>query len=930
MSFTDILYTILIGPLQLFFEVIYTIAHRFIGHPGLAIIVLSLIMNFLVLPLYKRADAMQKEARDIENKLQDGVAHIKKTFSGDERMMILQTYYRQNNYRPISALNGSISLLLQIPFFMAAYNFLSNLEVLKGVSLGPIVDLSVPDALITVGGNPVNVLPFLMTLINIISCAIFTKGFPLKTKIQLYGMAAFFLVFLYTSPSGLVFYWTLNNLFSLVKTLFYKLKNPKKVLNILFFVIGVLILYFGIFVYDAPNLKRKFFVCGLGLVLLVPFIKSLLEGRIRFKKSKILLQNDKRLFILGCIFVTILVGVLIPSNLIAASPEEFIDPYYFYNPMQYIGRTFCIAVGAFLIWMGVFYWLANMHWKAVFDKIVWILCGIMFVNYMFFGTNLGIISATLQYENSMDFELLEIIKNIVVLVLVFVIMWFVLHKGKKQLVGIVLTAILAITGMSGMNIGKVYGSVSEVMAKEIEQEKPYFNLSKKGKNVIVLMLDRAMGQAVPYIFNEKPELKEQFDGFTYYSNVISFGTHTNLAAPALFGGYEYTPVEMNKRDNELLVDKHNEALKVMPVLFQENGYDVTVCDPPYVNYSWIPELSIYDEYPNINAYVTEGKYADAYYLKSKKVEIEDTRRNFFCYSLMKTMPLIVQEVLYNKGNYNMPTKDLTEPVYSQQTTLTNTTAEGIKSTFMKAYNVLCHLPEMTQIKAEAVDTFLFMANDATHEQTLLQEPMYEPSMKVDNTQYYTGENLNRFTIDGKTLLMETDLDIKHYEVNMAAMIQLGKWFDYMRENDVYDNTRIIVVADHGAIVVSRQDGIGDTIEEQGDGKQAGGFFPLLLVKDFYSKGFSTSDTFMTNADVPVLATEGIIKNPTNPFTNKSITSEEKEKVQYLPTSSIWSVEENNGYTFLPSRWFTIKEDIWKEENWGIIDKEVILPEEVVE
>lgn len=67
-----------------------------------------------------------------------------------------------------------------------------------------------------------------MTLINVISSAIYLKGFPLKTKIQLYGMALFFLVFLYTSPSGLVFYWTLNNLFSLGKTLFYKIKKPSK------------------------------------------------------------------------------------------------------------------------------------------------------------------------------------------------------------------------------------------------------------------------------------------------------------------------------------------------------------------------------------------------------------------------------------------------------------------------------------------------------------------------------------------------------------------------------------------------------------------------------------------------------------------------------------------------------------------------------
>ncbi|MBQ8165902.1 MAG: YidC/Oxa1 family membrane protein insertase, partial [Lachnospiraceae bacterium] len=163
MSLFDIIYTILIGPLQLIFEVIYAVANRFIGHPGLAIIVLSLIMNFLVLPLYRRADAMQEEARDMDLKLSKGVKHIKKSFSGDERMMILQAYYRQNNYKPTDALNGSVSLLLEIPFFMAAYQFLSHLNILNGVSLGPITDLGAQDGLIHIGGLDINLLPILMT-----------------------------------------------------------------------------------------------------------------------------------------------------------------------------------------------------------------------------------------------------------------------------------------------------------------------------------------------------------------------------------------------------------------------------------------------------------------------------------------------------------------------------------------------------------------------------------------------------------------------------------------------------------------------------------------------------------------------------------------------------------------------------------------------
>lgn len=183
MSFAEILDTLLLKPLELIFEVIYTVANRQINDPGLSIIILSLVINILVLPLYKRADAMQEEQRNMEIRLHKGVAHIKKTFQGDERMMMLQTYYRQNNYKPAYVLRGATSLFLQIPFFIAAYRFLSGLQLLNGVAFGAISDLAKPDRMISVAGISVNVLPILMTAINLFSCVIFTKGSPLKSKL---------------------------------------------------------------------------------------------------------------------------------------------------------------------------------------------------------------------------------------------------------------------------------------------------------------------------------------------------------------------------------------------------------------------------------------------------------------------------------------------------------------------------------------------------------------------------------------------------------------------------------------------------------------------------------------------------------------------------------------------------------------------------
>lgn len=919
MSFFTIIETILLGPLKLLFEIIFQLANRFVNHPGLSIIFLSLIMNILVLPLYKRADAMQEEARDMDAKLHDGVAHIKKVFSGDEKMMILQTYYRQNHYKPTSALNGSVSLLLEIPFFMAAYQFLSHLEVLNGVSLGPISNLGAPDGMLVIGGIAINLLPIIMTSVNVISSALYLKGFPLKTKIQLYGMALFFLVFLYESPAGLVFYWTLNNVFSLVKTIFYKLKNPRKVLGVLTSMVGLASLVFGAFIYDTDSLKRRVFLVGIGLLLQLPVLIPILKSKVQFKFKKENVQPNKKLFILGSLFLTLLVGVLIPSTFIAASPQEYVDITYFHNPLWYIVSSLCMAAGTFMVWMRVFYWLANPKGKVVFDKLVWVLCGLMLVNYMFFGTNLGIISSSLQYENGLFFTRKEQLLNLAILVIIALVMYVCVTKWRRVAAPILLTAVIAFGAMSTVNIVTIKRSVDDI-AVEQTSEKPNFQLSKTGKNVVVLMLDRAMGAYIPYLFNEKPELEEQFAGFTYYSNTISFGGFTNFGTPALLGGYEYTPVEMNKRSEESLVSKHNEALKVMPVLFAENGYDVTVCDPVYANYEWIPDLSVFDEYPEIDSFITKGEFSEP---AQKEQAIQKNHRNFFCFSIMKSMPLCVQPTIYSRGTYNQ-TSLSGSANYSTQTIEGTSVAEGMSKSFMDSYNVLANMSNITHVTEDETNTFLFMSNDMTHEPMLLKEPEYVPAEYVNNTQY-DKENTERFTVNGNTIDMSEQQQVIHYQANMAAMIQLGNWFDYLRENDVYDNTKIIIVADHGQSLCHLDKLIlGSETEKY---KNVEFYYPLLLVKDFESKEFTVSDEFMTNADVPTLATKDLIENPINPFTGKQINNNEKAAHdQYIIVSYDWNVTKNNGNTFSPSMWASVKEDLWDEDNWSFFDENIVLDE----
>ena len=915
MTFLSILETLFLGPLKLVFEVIFMVANDFVKHPGLSIIILSLAMNILVLPLYRRADAMQEAARDIEAKISKGAAHIKKAFSGDERMMILQTYYRQNNYKPTSALNGSVSLLLEVPFFMAAYQFLSHAEILNGVSLWFIKDLGKPDALFSIGGFDINVLPILMTLVNVISSAIYLKGFPLKTKIQLYAMAGFFLVFLYTSPSGLVFYWTLNNLFSLVKTIFYKLKNPKKVLNILTAVIGVVFIALGAGLYNADSFKKRVLLILLGLACELPLLISLIAPRLPARTAKAEVKPNRWHFLLGALLLTVLTGVLIPSAYIAAEPQEYISLSYFHHPLNYVLMSSLLAAGTFLIWMSVFYWLASPKGKVLFERITWVLGIVMLVNYMFFDVDLGYISSELKYDNAMVIGATSQIINVLVIAAVAAAVYFLAVKFPRILAVMILTVAVALGGMSALNCNTISNAITEQTEGSYKQGDIAFNLSQDGKNVVVLMVDRSVSGMLPYIFNEKPELQEKFDGFTYYSNTLAYSPATRFSTPALFGGYEYTPVEMNKRDDVKLVDKHNEALKMMPTLFQQNGFTSSVGNAPFANYQWTPDTSVFDD-TDINAFTTAVMFSND--VESQKQVIQNNYRNFFCFSIMKSMPLSIQPAIYNNGQYRRMSNG-NEKTGVQVVTDT-AHATGVNWRTNSNYEMLTGMSEMTGITNDDTNTFLTMTLDVTHAPGLLQTPDYVPSDTVDNAAYDAAHK-DRFTLaDGTTLNLTTVEQMEHYHVNMLAMIQLGNWFDYLREQGVYDNTRIILVSDH-SWGMKLWDDTTDTKLEQIESYNA-----LLMVKDFGAEGFSTNDEFMTIADVPTLATQSLIDNPTNPFTENPINSDEKTAHEQMVLMS-WDDFDTSGTTFHPWYWGAVQDDVRDRNDWSFAaDEKVILKE----
>ena len=421
-------------------------------------------------------------------------------------------------------------------------------------------------------------------------------------------------------------------------------------------------------------------------------------------------------------------------------------------------------------------------------------------------------------------------------------------------------------------------------------------------------MDRALGPVVPFLFDEKPELMDEFDGFTYYPNTVSFAEFTNTGIPPVYGGYEYTPENMNARADEWLEDKHNEALKVLPVLFLNNDYDVTVIDPAYAGFNWIPDLSIYDDYPGINAFRLEGKFKNQY-PNDYFPEEESLKRNFFVHAFMKIFPLNWQELLYDSGNYC----DLNTNICILSSKYTQ---DGYYTIFMNQYYVLKNLSDLTVVDDKEENHFISMYNATPHMECLLQEPDYVPQKHVDNTSFHLEDDWMR-SLGERVLYTFAPEQVEFYHVNMATFLALGDWFEYLKDNNCYDNTRIIIVADHGADVQHFDSVLENNLDIEN-------FLPTLMVKDFDTHGkLKESDECMTNADVPFLAMNGIIKNPVNPFTGNLLDAHEKQEMEeyHIFYSMENNLSRNHGKVLKEGLWFSLKGgNPYILSNWSYLGK----------
>lgn len=173
---------------------------------GWAIIGLTLIVRIVLYPLtYKGMVSMQR-LKDLTPKMKE----IQTKYKGDAQKMQLHMMelYKKHKVNPMG---GCLPLLLQIPVFFAIYRVLYNAVELKDAEwLLWIKDLSAMD--------PYFILPILMGgsmyLQQHLSPTTFND--PMQEKIFKF-LPLVFTIFLITFPAGLMLYWTVNNIFSILQ-----------------------------------------------------------------------------------------------------------------------------------------------------------------------------------------------------------------------------------------------------------------------------------------------------------------------------------------------------------------------------------------------------------------------------------------------------------------------------------------------------------------------------------------------------------------------------------------------------------------------------------------------------------------------------------------------------------------------------------------
>jgi len=190
---------------------------RWVHNYGWSIIVVTIFVNFLLLPLkFSSLKSMKKMQL-----LQPQIAAINAKYKGlslrdpkkaDQNQEVMDLYKKHG----VNPMGGCMPMIIQLPFFYAFYKVLSVSIAMRGAEWLWVTDLSQPEQI------PIRILPIAMIISQFIMQKMTpaTGGDPSQQKMMMFMPLVMGFMF-YGFSSGLVLYWLTGNVVGIGQQWFF-------------------------------------------------------------------------------------------------------------------------------------------------------------------------------------------------------------------------------------------------------------------------------------------------------------------------------------------------------------------------------------------------------------------------------------------------------------------------------------------------------------------------------------------------------------------------------------------------------------------------------------------------------------------------------------------------------------------------------------
>jgi YidC/Oxa1 family membrane protein insertase len=187
--------------------------HFVIPNWGLTIITVTLLIRLLLWPL---TQAQVRSSQRIAL-IQEPLRQLREKYKDQPQKMQSEVLKLFKNHQ-VNPAAGCLPIFVQIPIFLGLYSMLRTTSDLRLAEFLWIRDLSMPDTIAHLGRFPLNILPWLMGLTTFWQMRIMPSSTldPMQRKIFQW-MPLMFLFFCYNLPSGLILYWTVQNILSIIQ-----------------------------------------------------------------------------------------------------------------------------------------------------------------------------------------------------------------------------------------------------------------------------------------------------------------------------------------------------------------------------------------------------------------------------------------------------------------------------------------------------------------------------------------------------------------------------------------------------------------------------------------------------------------------------------------------------------------------------------------